>query len=75
MLLLYTMNAKKLLYCGHEKATRGEAVEQRIESRHEDRTDAPHGCCEGWVYLGFMTEEDGELVEITDRVPCRRCRG
>jgi hypothetical protein len=30
-------------------------------------------CYEGWVYLGFETEQDGELVEITDRVPCRRC--
>ena len=27
----------------------------------------------GWVYLGFETEENGELVEIYDRVPCRRC--
>jgi hypothetical protein len=35
--------------------------------------DRPHGCYDGWVYLGFETEEDGELVEITDRVPCRRC--
>jgi hypothetical protein len=35
--------------------------------------DTPHGCYDGWVYLGFETEEDGELVEITDRVPCRRC--
>ena len=33
----------------------------------------PCGCCDGWVYLGFETEEDGELVEIIDRVPCRRC--
>jgi hypothetical protein len=35
--------------------------------------DQPHGCYAGWVYLGFETEEDGELLEITDRVPCRRC--
>jgi hypothetical protein len=33
----------------------------------------PCGCYEGWVYLGFETEEDGELVKIIDRVPCRRC--
>jgi hypothetical protein len=30
-------------------------------------------CYEGWVYLGFEVEEDGELVEITDRVRCKRC--
>jgi hypothetical protein len=30
-------------------------------------------CYAGWVYLGFETEEDGELVEVTDRVRCRRC--
>jgi hypothetical protein len=35
--------------------------------------ESPHGCYDGFVYLGFETEEDGELVEITDRVPCRRC--
>jgi hypothetical protein len=35
--------------------------------------DRHHGCYDGWMYLGFETEEDGELVEITDRVPCRRC--
>jgi hypothetical protein len=35
--------------------------------------ERPHGCYDGWVYLGFETEEDGELVEITDRVPCKRC--
>jgi hypothetical protein len=33
----------------------------------------PHGCYDGWIFLGFETEEDGELVQITDRVRCRRC--
>jgi hypothetical protein len=28
------------------------------------REETPRGCYEGWVYLGFETEEDGELVEI-----------
>jgi hypothetical protein len=36
--------------------------------------EGPHGCIDGWVYLGFETEEDGEIVEITDRVRCRRCK-
>jgi hypothetical protein len=34
----------------------------------------PHGCCEGWVYLGFEgTDENGGHVEEIERVPCRRC--
>jgi hypothetical protein len=37
--------------------------------------DRPHACWQGWVYLGFEEEEDGEIVAVTDRVPCRRCNG
>ena len=34
--------------------------------------ERPHGCYEGWVYLGFGGEDlDGEEIE---RVPCCRCR-
>ena len=37
--------------------------------------ETPHGCFEGWIYLGFEeVDESGELVEIIERVPCRRCR-
>jgi hypothetical protein len=37
--------------------------------------EAPHGCYEGWVYLGFEGEdESGETLEVIERVPCRRCR-
>jgi hypothetical protein len=36
--------------------------------------ETPHGCYEGWVYLGFKGEdESGEYVELVERVPCRRC--
>lgn len=35
--------------------------------------DPCFACYDGWVYLGFEAEQDGELVEVTDRVPCRRC--
>ncbi len=37
--------------------------------------EAPHGCYEGWVYLGHIQYEDesGEMVEVIERVPCRRC--
>ena len=47
-------------------------------SGHQPRPDpeTPHGCYEGWVYLGFEGEdENGELLEVViERVPCRRCR-
>jgi hypothetical protein len=37
--------------------------------------ETPHGCYEGWGYLGFEgTDESGEPVEVIERVPCRRCR-
>ncbi len=38
--------------------------------------ETPHGCYDGWVYLGFEGEdENGEHVEEIERVPCRRCSG
>ena len=41
-----------------------------------ERLETPHGCYEGWVYLGFEGEdENGEYVEEIERVPCRRCHG
>jgi hypothetical protein len=41
---------------------------------HPDDQETPHGCYEGWVYLGFEGEdENGEHVEEIERVPCRRC--
>jgi hypothetical protein len=37
--------------------------------------ETPHGCYDGWVYLGFEGEgENGEHVEEIERVPCRRCQ-
>jgi hypothetical protein len=34
----------------------------------------PHGCYEGFVYIGHIVEdESGEPVEEIERVPCRRC--
>ena len=43
---------------------------------HDPRTEDehPHGCYEGWVYLGYIGEDDhGEEVETFEAVPCRRC--
>ena len=32
------------------------------------------GCYEGFVYIGHVVEdENGEAVEVIERVPCRRC--
>jgi hypothetical protein len=37
--------------------------------------ETPHACYKGWVYLGFEGEdEQGEHVEVIERVPCRRRR-
>ncbi len=42
--------------------------------RRDPDQDPPHGCYDGWVYLGFEGEdENGEHVEEIERVPCRRC--
>ena len=40
------------------------------------RDETPHGCYDGWVFLGYEgVDEDGELVDVgTERVPCCRCR-
>ena len=37
--------------------------------------ETPHGCIDGWVYLGSEGEDkNGEHVEEIERVPCRRCK-
>jgi hypothetical protein len=45
--------------------------------RDEDHpATAPHGCYEGWVYLGVESvelDENGEPDEVVLRVRCRRC--
>jgi hypothetical protein len=42
--------------------------------RPEVRDETPYGCYDGWIYLGFEGEdENGEPVEVIERVPCRRC--
>ena len=46
-----------------------------LDAHHSglERLDAPHGCYEGFVFIGYMVEENGEVVEIFEAVPCRRC--
>jgi hypothetical protein len=41
----------------------------------EPLEETPHGCYDGWVFLGFEAEDEtGEHIEVIERVPCRRCR-
>jgi hypothetical protein len=37
--------------------------------------DTPHGCVNGWLYIGHVEvdEESGCEVEVIYRVVCRRC--
>jgi hypothetical protein len=36
--------------------------------------ESPHGCYEGFVYLGeLVVGDDGLEVEVYTAVPCRRC--
>lgn len=36
--------------------------------------ETPHGCYDGWVYLGYMVEdESGEEVEVIEPVRCHKC--
>ncbi len=52
--------------------------EDTIEAQYaglERLEETPHACYEGWVYIGYEGEdENGEHVELVERVPCRRCR-
>ncbi len=54
-------------------------MDERILAQHArpsptDHEETPHGCIDGWVYLGFEGEDkNGEHVEEIERVPCRRC--
>jgi hypothetical protein len=43
--------------------------------RPDNKEETPHACMGGWVFLGFEGEdEDGEHVEVIERVACKRCR-
>jgi hypothetical protein len=35
--------------------------------------DHPHACTDGYVYMSYTVEEDGEEVERVEALPCRRC--
>jgi hypothetical protein len=53
-----------------------QTIRQSVEKvPTEAPEETPHGCYEGWVFLGFEgVDEDGDLVEVaTERVRCSRC--
>ena len=55
---------------------RNPIIREPYPSAPTDHEETPHGCIDGWVYLGFEGEdENGEHVEEIERVPCRRCHG
>jgi hypothetical protein len=42
--------------------------------RDENHPANPHGCIEGWVFIGHIViDEDGEEVEVVEAVRCRCC--
>ena len=44
-----------------------------IEYGEERGQDHQHACWDGYVYLTYVGEEDGEEYEAFEAVPCRRC--
>ncbi|MCA1718253.1 MAG: hypothetical protein LC781_16000 [Actinobacteria bacterium] len=50
---------------------RQRSSQEKVPARTPEET--PHGCYEGWIYLGFEGED--EHVAVIERVPCRRCNG
>ena len=46
---------------------------ERLEAPHGTPHGTPHGCYRGFVFVGYLVEEDGEEAEIVEAVPCRRC--
>ena len=53
-----------------------ETAEETVEAHYAalEGFESPHGCIDSWVYLGFEGEdENGEHVELIERVPCKRC--
>jgi hypothetical protein len=42
--------------------------------RDESHVAIPHGCYNGWQYVGHLVvDEDGEEVEVIEQTRCRRC--
>jgi hypothetical protein len=66
--------------CGHKLLRKdhpeGSApTDEMLETHYAslERAACPF-CYEGWVYMGYEgVDEDGEHVEVIERVPCRRC--
>ena len=60
----------------HPEVAAGDPFILAGSRRLELHQETPHGCYDGWIFLGFEGEdENGEHVEEIERVPCRRCNG
>jgi hypothetical protein len=77
--LAYCATATTPFFCGVSLEALGARTsrEATIEAQYaglERLEEIPHGCYDGWVYMGFEGEdENGEHVELVEWVPCRRC--
>ena len=51
----------------------GETAEETVEAHYAalEGFESPHGCIDGWVFLGWEDPETGEAA--IERVPCKRC--
>ena len=58
---------------GHEEDTRSCVWRPVFAGGLRKGQDHPHACLNGYVYLGYVVEEDGEEVERIEALPCRRC--
>jgi hypothetical protein len=59
---------------GPRPTERGLTVDKAsIEYGEERGQDHQHACWDGYVYLTYVGEEDGEEYEAFEAVPCRRC--
>ena len=68
--VLKSQYTRETMYSSHKDGPAGVPA-----PRSPDHEEAPHGCIDGWVYLGFEGEDvNGEHVEEIERVPCKRCR-
>jgi hypothetical protein len=47
--------------------------EDSVDTHYAGLDPAPHGCIGGYVFIGYLLEEDGEEREVIASAPCRRC--
>jgi hypothetical protein len=62
--------------------TESSASAHPYPEHHDDAVEAhyaslerPHACTDGVVFIGYLVDEDDDVVEVIEAVPCRRCGG